>query len=214
MVKKLLTGAFAICLATAPVMGVAAAPTTVTESTETVVDRVVSESTSGAVATIAEVPSSSSVAGVKSTVGGVYLATSVNGSVITTSISAIMEGYGLSGSDKPYAKFSNMDPKKSYLAKQAIDFAAASQGAEVGPMINIELGKMAGGKYSLLSSEGPAIRLSLGIPAKFADAGKTYAMVCVREGGVVSILKDVDTDPNTITFDTTGGAGVYAIIRY
>jgi len=147
-------------------------------------------------------------------VAGVYLATSVKGTAVTTGTSAIAEGYGLTGSEKPYSKFSNLDPKKSPLAKAAIDAAAASQGATVGPMVNIELGKMSAGKYSLLSADGPAIRIALGIPGNFAKAGTTYAVVCVRAGGAVSILPDVDDNANTITFDTTGGAGAYAIIRY
>ena len=102
--------------------------------------------------------------------------------------------------------------KGVYLA--TIDAAAASQGGEVGPMINLEFGKMAGGKYSLLSSDGPAIQIALGIPKSFAQAGKTYAMVRVQAGGVVTILPDIDDNPNTITFATTGGAGAYAIIRF
>ena len=81
-------------------------------------------------------------------------------------------------------------------------------------MLNIELGKMTAGKYSLLPSDGPAIRLAVGIPRNFVKGDATYAVVCVRAGGVVSILPDVDDNPNTITFDTTGGAGAYAIIRY
>lgn len=212
IIKKLMMGALTVSLIAAPVMGVSA--TTVTPSTETAAEGIVSESTSGEITTVAEIPSTSTVAGVKSAVAGVYLATSVNGSAVTTSIAAIAEGYGLAGNEKPYAKFSNLDAKKSTLAKQAIDLAAASQGAAVGPMVNIELGKMSGGKYSLLPSDGAAIRLSLGIPGKFAEAGKTYAMVCVRAGGAVSILPDLDTNPDTVTFDTTGGAGAYAIIKY
>lgn len=214
MIKKLMMGALTVSLIVAPTMGVLAASTTVTESTETVVEKAIAESTSGEIATIAEIPNTSVVAGVRTTVDGVYLATSVNGSIVTTSVAAIKEGYGLAGSEKPYVKFSNLDAKKSPLAKQAIDLAAASQGAVVGPMLNIEIGKMSGGKYSLLPSDGAAIRLSIGIPKSFAEVGKTYAVVCVRAGGAVSILADLDTNPDTVTFDTTGGAGAYAIIKY
>lgn len=164
--------------------------------------------------TVEEVPTSSAVAGVVSTTKGVYLATSVNGAAIITSTSAIVSGYGLATGETPYVKMTNMDSEKSHLAKAAIDLAAASQGAEVGPMINLELGKMSGGKYSLLASDGAAITIAFGIPGNFARADKTFAVVCVRPGGVVSILPDVDDNPNTVTFNTTGGAGVYAIIRY
>ncbi len=212
IIKKMMMGALTASLVMAPVMSVAA--TTTTGCTESVVEEAVSTTTSGEVTTVAEIPSTSSVAGTKTSVSGVYLASSVNGSVVSTSTAAIEAGYGLGKNEKPYAKFSNLDVKKSPLAKQAVDLAAASQGAVVGPMLNVELGKMTSGKYSLLPSDGAAIRLSFGIPKNFAQDGKAYAIVCVRAGGAVSILEDVDTNPNTITFDTTGGAGVYAIIKY
>lgn len=207
IIKKMLSGALIVSLVMAPAMSVAAV-TTETPSGSTVVEETVEA------AAVAEVPASSTVAGTVTTTRGTYLATSVNGAAVTTSVASISSGYGLSAGETPYAKMTNMDPVKSNLAKASIDAAAASQGAEVGPMINLEFGKMAGGKYSLLSTEGPEIRIALGIPKNFAEAGKTFAMVRVRAGGVVSILPDVDDNPNTITFDTTGGAGAYAIIKY
>lgn len=209
IIKKLMMGALTAALVMAPAMGVFASTTAGGSAVNTV-----AVATAGEASTVAEIPSTSTVAGVTSTVSGVYLATSVSGSVVTTGTAAIKESYGLTGSEKPYAKFSNLDPKNSPLAKQAIDLAAASQGAVVGPMLNVELGKMSGGKYSLLPADGAAIRLSFGIPKNFAQDGKTYAVVVVRAGGAVSILPDVDTNPNTVTFDTTGGAGAYAIIKY
>lgn len=228
IIKKMMTGALAVSLVMAPVMSVSA--TTTTPTTPSVVEEAVASSASTTTSSssasystssassessvVAEVPTTSSVAGVKTSVAGVYLASSVNGTAVTTGLNTIAQGYGLTGSEKPYGKFSNLDPKKSPLAKAAIDAAAASQGATVGPMINIELGKMSAGKYSLLPSDGPAIRIAFGIPKNFAKADATYAVVCVRAGGVVSILPDVDDNANTITFDTTGGAGAYAIIRY
>lgn len=212
IIKRMMTGALAAALVMAPVMSVGA--TTVTGSSASTAEKVIASSTSGEVTTVAEVPTISTVAGITTTVSGVYLATSVSGSVITTSVAAIKEGYGLANGETPYAKFSNLDVKKSPLAKQAIDLAAASQGAVVGPMLNVELGKMVAGKYSLLPSDGATIELSFGVPKNFAQAGATYAVVCVRAGGAVSILADVDDNPNTVTFNTTGGAGAYAIIKY
>mgnify|MGYP006968287231 CR=1 FL=1 len=210
IIKRMMTGVLAAALVMAPMMSVSAA-TTVAGNTEDVV----AEATSGTSSeTVAEIPSTSTVAGTKSTVSGVYLATSVSGSAITTSTAAIKEGYALANNETPYAKFSDLDAKKSPLAKQAIDLAAASQGAVVGPMLNVELGKMTAGKYSLLPSDGATIRLSFGVPKNFAQADVTYAVVCVRAGGAVSILTDLDSNPNTVTFDTTGGAGAYAIIKY
>lgn len=212
IVKRTLTALLTVSLVMAPV--ISAAATTVAGNCSSVVEEIITSSTSGEVTTVADVPSTSTVAGVESTVTGVYLATKVTGSAVTTSTAAIAEGYGLRGDEKPYAKFFDLDAKKSPLAKQAIDLAAVSLGAEVGPTLNIELGKMSAGKYSLLPSDGTPIRLSFGIPTSFTQAGKTYAVVCVRAGGAVTVLEDIDTNPFTVTFDTTGGAGAYAIIKY
>lgn len=217
IIKKSMVCALTVSLVMAPVMGVSA-KTTVTSSKKSTVVEAVSESSGEEVATVAEavaaIPTTSSAGGVTTTVSGAYMAKGVNGVAITTALSAITAGYGLGAGEKAYAMVWDLDPKKSNLAQQVILLAAASQGAEVGPALNIEIGKKSNGKYSLLSSEGPAIRLSVGIPANFAQGGKTYAVVRVRPGGAFSILADVDENPNTVTFDTTGGAGAYAIIRY
>lgn len=200
IIKKFMMGALAASLVMAPAMSAFA--------TTTVVAEPVVESAAETV------PQTSSVAGTNTTVNGAYTATSVTGSAVTTAAATVKESYGLTSNERPYTKISDMDVKKSYLAKQSIDLAAASQGAEVGPMLNVELGKMTGGKYSLLPSDGAEIRLSFGIPKGFAEADKTFAVVCVRAGGEISVLTDVDSNPNTVTFDTTGGAGAYAIIKY
>lgn len=230
VIKKLMVCTLAAALATAPVLGVSAA-TTVTPSGESVVVEAVAEAvaasasvtssgeeTTSEITTIAEavseIATTSSVGGVKSTVSGAFLVKTVDGVAVTTPLATLTQGYGLKSGEQAYAMVWDLDPKKSNLAKAVIDLAAASQGAEVGPMLNMEFGKKTNGKYSLLSSEGPAIRLSVGVPANFAQNGKTFAIVRVRPGGAVSILADVDDNPNTVTFDTTGGAGAYAIIRY
>lgn len=193
------------------------ATTTVQAVEETVTEQVmqiVNESSSGSVSTIAEIPTTSSVAGVKSTVSGVYLATSVNGVAVTTGMTTIADSYGLAKNEKAYVRAYNFDSKRSTAAKAVIDSAAASMGAEVGPIINFEFGKMADGKFSLLPFDGASFNVKVGIPKSFAKEGKTYAIVCVRPGGAVSIIKDADNDPNTVTFPTTAGQAAYALICY
>lgn len=160
------------------------------------------------------IPTTSIVGGVQSATEGVYMATHVNGTIVVTDKTAIAQNYSLANNEKPYAKFSDFDVKKSLLAKQSIDAVAAAQGAVVGPILNIELGKMTDGKYSLLPADGSPIRLSVGIPKSFMETGKTYGIVCVRTGGSYAVLKDLDNMADTITFETTGGAGVYALIKY
>ena len=223
-IQKMMAGALAMTLVIAPAVSVQASGTggsgaggtggSQSSSTEEQVEEIVSEESGGSVSSIAAIPTSSSVAGVKTTVKGVYIATVVNGSVITTPLSTITAGYGLTAGETPAAKIYNMDVKKSPLAAAALNSVAQSVGADVGPYVNVELGKMSGGKFSLLPSDGAEISISFGIPASFAQSGKTFAVACVRPGGAVSILKDTDNNPNTVTFNTTGGQGAYAIIRY
>ena len=169
---------------------------------------------SGSSVTVAQVPVTSSVGGVKSSLPGVYLATSVRGTAITSSLTSIADNYGLKNGERPYARIYNMDSKKSHLAQACIDDAAAAMGAVTGPAIHVEIGKMASGKFSLLPADGAEITLKVGVPKSFAQSDKTFAVVAVRPGGVVSVLTDTDTDPNTVTFDTTAGQGVYALIKY
>lgn len=217
-IQKVMAGALAMTLVIAPVVSVQASDTggsgaggtggSSSSSTEEQVEEI------AGVSSIAAIPTTSSVAGVRTTMKGVYIATVVNGSVITTPLSSIASGYGLTSGETPYARIYNMDVKKSPLAAAALNSVAQSVGADVGPYVNVELGKMTKGKFGLLSSDGAEITVSFGIPASFAQSGKTFAVACVRPGGAVSILKDTDNNPNTVTFNTTGGQGAYAIIRY
>lgn len=230
VVKRMMVAALTVTLTVAPSLGVLASGTgnqsvsgnsssSSTSEEEAVVEAVNENLAAGgdsgaSVSSVAQIPTTSSVAGVKTSVAGVYLATSVNGCAVTTGLSAIAGNYGLAAGEKPYARFYNLEAKRSPLAKAAIDNAAASLNAVVGPYVNIELGKLSGGKYSLLPSDGAAIEVKLGVPKSFAQDGKKLAMICVRPGGAVSVLEDVDADPNTITFNTTGGQGAYAMIKY
>lgn len=45
-------------------------------------------------------------------------------------------------------------------------------------------------------------RIALSIPKSLQATGRAYKMICVTEGGQVVILDDLDSDPNTITFET------------
>lgn len=219
LAKRVLSSALAmtLLLGSSTMVFASSGASTATDSEPSVVEvvnEIISESTSGSVTTVAEVPTTSTVAGVTTSVSGSYLVTSVNGVAVTTGITTIADSYGLAKNEKPYVRAYNFDSKRSTAAKAVIDNAVASMGAEVGSIFNFEFGKMAGGKFSLLPSDGSAFNVKVGIPKSFVKEGKTYAMVCVRPGGAVSILPDTDTNPNTITFATTAGQGAYAIICY
>ena len=56
----------------------------------------------------------------------------------------------------------------------------------------------------------PVRAMVVGIPK--VDVTKTYSMVCVQPGGVVTILEDQDANPKTVTFAVQAGLGTYAIV--
>lgn len=159
------------------------------------------------------VVASSTVAGVKSTTAGINYATAVAGSAVTTPAANISAAFGLAANEKPFTKFYNFDAKKSTAAKAVIDAVVSLiPGAKLGPVVNVELGKMTSGKYSLLPETG-VVRLAFALPGGFAKDAKNVAVIKVTTTGI-AILPDLDTNPYTVTFDTTGGAGAYAIIKY
>ena len=162
----------------------------------------------------ARIPDKDKVAGKETTITGVYLATEVDGCAVITDQEKIRQNYELTEKEELFAKFVNLNGVESPVSKKMLDLAAESQKAEVCAWLGIEIGKMVNGSYSLLSSKGANIGIMLGIPESGKNEEQTYAMICVRKDGTVYILEDQDSDPDTITFSTTGGAGAYALIRY
>lgn len=161
-----------------------------------------------------QIPDKNSIGDMQSTIYGIYLATGVEGSAVITEVEEIRQNYGLEVGEEPYVKFFNLNTEKNPVTINMLEAAAASQGAEAGPMLNIELGKMMDGKYNLLSSDGAEIAVALGIPEYFVNTEKTYAVACIRKNGKVFIMEDLDEKSETVTFNTTGGTGAYVIIRY
>ena len=207
--KRVLAASLAVALVMAPCIGAYATTTTNTSSSSGS-----SSSTSTETETPApEVPTTSSVGGVKTATAGVYMAKSVNGSAVSTPAASISAAFGLASNEKPYTKVYDFSPKKSTEANKLLDAIAATQGAVVGPKINIEFGKMTAGKYSLLPKTG-AIEMRLGLPGNFFVAGAKYAVIRVSEGGIHEIIPAAVDANGNLAFFTNGGQGAYAIIRY
>lgn len=152
-----------------------------------------------------------SVAGinVKTSVSGVYAAETVRGVVVETPVADVKASLGLSEGQKPIIFIYDVDSKKSVNAMASINAAAEVLGADVVACLQIELGAKENGKWVELSDG--SVALKAGLP-KSADTSLTYSAICVQEGGVITVLKDLDTDPNTITFAVNAGLGAYAIV--
>ncbi len=193
--KKVLATALALSLVMAPVMGVNASTDNNAPSEGS------STSVSAEVAATIPETSTISVGGkyMTSTVKGAYMSKTIPGTVVVTDKATLAAGYGLVPGEQPYVR--------------VYDISEAKSGTVVAT-VNVELGKLAGGKFSLLEPGGAPITMAFGIPKNAVKPGYAYAMICVRPGGVIEVLPDLDADPNTVTFSTTGGLGAYAMIMY
>ncbi len=152
-----------------------------------------------------------SVAGTetKTSVSGVYAAEKVRGVVVETPAADVKAALGLTGTQKPTIFVYDVDSKKSVNAMTSINAAAEAMGTEVVACLQIELGAKENGKWVELSDG--SVALKAGLP-KSADKSLTYSAICVQEGGVITVLEDLDTDPNTVTFAVSAGLGAYAIV--
>lgn len=145
---------------------------------------------------------------VKTTIAGGYAAKKVEGVAITTSMTEVKANLGLKAGQAPYIIVYDTDAKKSHLAMDCVNAAAEAMGAEFVAAINVDLGAKENGKFIALTDG--SIAMVVGIPS--VDVTKTYSMVCVQPGGVVTILEDQDANPKTVTFAVQAGLGTYAIV--
>ncbi len=213
-IKKLL----AVVLAVTAVAGstLTAGATTnnaVSASTETA-----ASDAAAVVSAVAAVPSTSAVTvngqKITTTVKGAYLAESVKGLAVMTPVSELSAAYGLSASQTPYILVQDTNVKLSYNAMNSLNAAAQALGAQMGPVLNIDLGYRENGKYVALPADGASVMMTVALPDDFVDANAAYAVVVVRMGGVVQVLADLDGNADTVTFNTTGGLGCYAVVKY
>ena len=154
----------------------------------------------------------SEVAGVKSQLPGAYAVKKLAGFAVTTSLANAIANLGLTGAERPFIKVYDISAKNSPLAFACIDAAAKSVGGTVIEAINVDFGKMSGGKFVRL--ENGEVVAKVGLKKNQVVAGKKYAIVQVLPGGATKIIEDQDNDPNTVTFPVQAGLGAYAVIVY
>lgn len=145
---------------------------------------------------------------VKTTVAGVYAAEKVQGVAITTDLATVKANLGLKAGQTPKVIIYDTDVKKSEKAMACVNAAAEAAGLTVVASLNVDLGAVENGKWVTLTDGNVA--MAVGLP-KGADTTKTYSIICVQPGGVVSMLEDVDLNPKTVTFEVKAGLGTYAL---
>ena len=214
IIKRMLCGALALSLVLAPSIGVSA---TVSGTTGGTVAPVTQAAAAGeaapVVAAFPNVRETFTVAGVRSTVGGVFLLEKGIGVATTTSLDTLAANYNLGAGARPYVKAYDMDTNKSNLAKASLDATAAAYGATAFGYINFELGAMQNGKYSLLEG-GAGVDAAFSIPAASLQAGASYGVICVKEGGVVTVIRDTNPNDNIITVTLPAGRSTIALIKF
>ncbi len=134
----------------------------------------------------------------------------ISGVVVRQSSDTIKAAAGLGKNEKPFVTAYEITAKSSPKAYASFNGAAASVGATVLDALNIDLGKVAGGKVSDLPA-GVSVPTTVGVKN---PGGKTLAVAKVLPGGATEIIPDTDDNPNTVTFPITGGPAAYAIIAY
>lgn len=146
---------------------------------------------------------------VKTSVAGVYDVATVQGAAVTVSTEEVKASLGLSEGQQPTIFVYDVDAKKSKNAMASINAAAEAMGTDVVACIQVELGAKESGKW--VDLEDGSVALMTGLP-KNADPSLTYSVVCVQTGGAITVLEDLDTNPNTVTFAVNAGLGAYAIV--
>ena len=156
-------------------------------------------------------PVNQTVAGVKSDVGGYYLAKGVQGVAMTPAT-------GAGTAKDSFVKVLDADKTKSTAAVAVAQNAAAAiaPAAQVGPCINVTYGKKQGENF-VQSTDASAGTLNIGIPANFRSEGATYSVVAVYGGGAFKVFENTSTDPAKFTanVDTALTPNVmYALIKH
>ncbi|RKM63314.1 hypothetical protein D6856_04110 [Butyrivibrio sp. XB500-5] len=150
-------------------------------------------------------PVNKTVAGVKSSVDGYYLAKKVQGVAFTAS----------APEKTSFVKVMDTDVKKSAAAVAVAQNAANALGGTLGPCIDVTYGKMVNGVFTL-STDASAGSVSIGIPANFRTEGASYSIVAVYAGGAYTVYDNVSTNANAATANVQQASSanvMYALIK-
>lgn len=151
---------------------------------------------------------------VKSTVGGIFMATAVNGVAVTSPVASVNAAIGLSQADVDAgtnARFYICNSSNKEM-KAALQSAAAATGKTVGAYINVDLYTITKkGTVTAIRNTAEPITMTFGLPGRIANAGNSVSVICIDQDGKPVVMEDTDTDPKTLTINTNV-FGVYAIV--
>ena len=153
----------------------------------------------------------SSVAGQKSTVSGVFILNKGINVAVRTPQEQLKADFLLETNERLFAKILDMDLKKSNLAKASLDSIMTSVGGKPVAYLNIEMGTMKNGVYKGITESDKTISYAVEISPK--DNLEKFDVIRVREGGKLDILKS-QYSKGVITFETIPDRASYLIIGY
>ncbi len=180
-----------------------------------------SASASGSVSSEAAVVNSASASTVvignsrvKSTVGGIFTATSVTGTAITTPKDVLASAVGLS--DAEIKAGTNV---RSYIcdnrdkaSKAALQSAAETAGKTVAGYVNMDLYSITKrGVVTKITSSSEPVTITFALPGRLMNANHSYSILAIDKDGKTVIMNDVDTDSKTLTINTKV-FGAYSIV--
>jgi len=148
---------------------------------------------------------------VKSTVAGVFIAPNVNGVAVTTPMETVNTSFGLAADQTASVMVLEANAKNSPESYAVAQSTAENIKGNVVAMLNIEFGFRQNGRYTDLSNSTAKAEMAVGLP-NTADTGKTYKVLTIKEGGIVTVSDDLDNDPNTVTIAFGGGKAAYALV--
>ncbi|MBE5830253.1 MAG: hypothetical protein E7306_00760 [Butyrivibrio sp.] len=215
LVRRMLTAVLATTLVVGSALTVSAAPTTKSSAPAAEAPAPVQEDSAPVDETVVPATTPMTIGGatIKSDVAGsiaIPKTAPIAGVVLRESAANIKAAASLAKNETPYVRAYEITAKKSPAAFASINAAATAAGATVVDAVNIDLGKLAGGKFSDLPA-GVSVPTTIGV--KNAN-GRTLAVVKVLPGGATEILQDTDDNPATVTFPITGGFAAYAVIAF
>lgn len=148
----------------------------------------------------------------ESSINGVYEKTSVCGVVHTDAKEKIEQSAGLSKEEtaggavvRYYICMSRNKSVNDKLFKEV-----SAQGYRVLEIINSDLYKIYKGEVTKIKTTQEQLTVMLGVPESLRAGDYEFAVICYDEAGKPVVIKDIDTDKNTVTVQTAN-FGYWAI---
>lgn len=151
---------------------------------------------------------------ISSTVSGVYTAKTVGGTALTTDKSEISSAAGLSeqdikdGTNVAFYICDNHNAK----AQEVINSAASSIGRKAAAYLTADMYTISSkGTINKIKTTTTPLTLVIGVPESLQNSSHNFSAVFIDAAGTIVTYEDIDTDPYTITIQTST-FGDFAII--